>query len=38
MAKLKTLDTYEIYSIIIRKGIRKIGTPSGKNKTKYVSL
>ena len=28
---------YETYSIIIKKGIIIIGTPSGKNKTKYFS-
>ena len=29
---------YETYSIKIKIGIIKTGTPSGKNKTKYFSL
>jgi len=37
IAKLKILEIYETYSIIIKKGIMIIGTPSGKNKTKYFS-
>ena len=38
IAKLKIREMYETYSIKIRNGIIKIGTPSGKNKTKYFSL
>ena len=37
-AKLKILEIYEIYSIIIRPGTIIVGIPSGKNKTKYFSL
>jgi hypothetical protein len=37
IAKLKILEIYETYSIMIKKGIIITGTPSGKNKTKYFS-
>ena len=38
IAKLKTLEIYEIYSIKIKNGTITSGTPSGKNKTKNVCL
>lgn len=38
IAKLKILEKYETYSIIIISGIKGVGTPSGKNKIKYFSL
>ena len=38
IARLKILEIYEIYSIIIKKGTIISGTPSGKNKTKKVCL
>jgi len=34
IAKLKIRAKYETYSIIIKRGIIQIGTPSGKNNTK----
>lgn len=37
IAKLKIREIYDTYSIKIRKGIMGIGTPSGKNNTKYFS-
>jgi len=36
--KLNIREKYETYSIKINKGIINIGTPSGKNRTKYFSL
>ena len=38
IAKLKILEKYDTYSIIIIRGISATGTPSGKNKIKYFSL
>jgi hypothetical protein len=38
IARLKTLEIYEIYSIKIKNGTITSGTPSGKNKTKNVCL
>ena len=38
IAKLKILEKYDTYSIIMIRGISATGTPSGKNKIKYFSL